>query len=76
MMPFWLNTVLIAIEVACFTAITLWYLRERRRISGKKEISANRLYWMMWSQEDDTVESLDSVIFANPTSSLASEDRC
>ena len=62
-MPFWFSTVLVGLEMGCFTAITLWYLRARRQIEGKKEASAWELYCGLWAQEDDIVEALDSVSF-------------
>lgn len=60
-MPFWFSTVLLGLEMGCFTAITLWYLKARRRIEGKREASAWELYCGLWSQDDDLVEALDSV---------------
>lgn len=65
-MPFWFSTVLLGLEMGCFTAITLWYLRARRRIEGEEEASAWELYCGLWTQDDDIVEAFDSVSLPLP----------
>ena len=65
MLP-WISIVLTGIAVGCYTAITLWYLRVRRRIEGEEEASAWELYCGLWTQDDDIVEAFDSVSLPLP----------
>ncbi len=60
-MPFWISSVLLAFEMGCFIAISLWYLRERRQLEGKEKASAWELYRRLWAQDDEIVRAFDSL---------------
>ena len=60
-MPFWISTVLLAVEMGCFITISLWYLRARRQLEGKKKASAWDLYCRLWAQHDEIIEAFDSL---------------